>query len=41
MSILRYKHKLADIHANHWCKLHQGLSAAAHVTRQSSAASSR
>ena len=36
---LRYKHKLADIYAIHWCALHQWLSAAAHVTRQSSTAS--
>jgi len=31
--------KLAHVYVIHWCELHQSLSAAAHVTRQSSTAS--
>ena len=31
-ALLWYKHKLSDVYAIHWYKLHQWLSAAAHVT---------
>ena len=38
---LGYKHNLEHVYAIRWCELHQWLSAAAHVTRQSSTASVR
>jgi len=38
---LWYKHKLAEVYAIHWYELHQWLSAADHVTLQSSTSSIR